>query len=363
MLALLAWFVVLLLSSTAEATTTYPDGFQNPRVVRYGAKDDAGHGLDTLKIAETGSSPKYVGLSHLSGKPGRIHVDTSDDLMNWTFVRDLGDTNGLYDGHDPTIQRFGDSFMVAFESGSCLNGGRCIRVQNWLNLTALESGSPYVQTNLPRTLGAPVTGCEGTPDFVGTAAFSSMVIGFHYNGSGCPAGADQEARGLLQDFGTSNVWTTSSGATCGSTACGPDNTLMTDMIGAGVLGSKGDRDDFNYNGDDWTVTEGNTSSGTTNDPCAWRTYGLDRTTNTFQALPINTGGANSQANPTTTMLTLPDGSLGAVATTFIQGGSGGVCGAGKSGEAIWYWPLNPPAQSPMMAAAKTASRRPSRTAR
>ncbi len=121
---------------------------------RYGAKDDTGSTMDTLKDLET-SGRGYLGVYHtLVGGVFSIKVATSSDLLNWTHQVDL-------DAHasQPTVARLSDgAYLVAYERDS--PAGSWIRFRYYRDRNWLLQGIVQRTFDAGRTLSACA---EGTP--------------------------------------------------------------------------------------------------------------------------------------------------------------------------------------------------------
>lgn len=274
----------------------------------YDARDDRKAGLDGLKIVQIGPSD-YIGIYHAK-RAGifELHLARSRDLVLWKRVVTLDQH-----AHQGTLARSGKRWVVAYEKDG--PKGNWIHVRTYNSLEDLLTGTNTRQKDLPRTLSA---GAEGTPSIDsirGAEDWNSSVIQlrFHYYRD---LDVDRQAKGTLSDL---RGWVTEPNTT--------DNAALDNLI----QGNLGDRDRFVVAGKAYDLLEGQLYK---NDWSSWRVLFCDRSQGaTFKALPLRTDrGSVSFANPTGTVITLPDRKPGMVFTMFIP--SQGAA-AGEAGELIY----------------------------
>lgn len=289
---------------------------------RYGARDDLGNTMDTVKIIANPSGG-YLSVYHTGDI---VRLATSSDLLNWTFKVTLDPQ-----ATQPTIQALSTGgFLTAVEYNDQVGSGGKLRLRHYPSETALYSGSFDREITLARTLSA----CnEGTPNFYSVSLTpdidnSVIVMGFHYHKN---CSVDRQASGTLTNF---TSWTSMAEAAL-------DQTLKnaTYVVGQSVGGNIGDRDQMSYDGQLYNLHE---VQYIKNDFGSWRTYLYDWQTNLAEYLPMTThGGSTSFANPTFTTLASPSGSPAVVATMFVpsQGSA-----PGEGGSLIYYReiPSDPP---------------------
>jgi hypothetical protein len=279
---------------------------------RYNARDDTGRVMDTAKIIQD-SSGAYLAVYHsLNQAEGRFHVSvaTSTDLLNWTFRYDFGPGT-----HQPTIHALADGangYVVAWEQDP----------DNHLSFSYFRDQADLLSGKVARSFDAPQTlsDCaEGTPNIYSVQLNSGINksvidVGAHYFWN---CDRDRQQRGTLTDF---KSWTAA-----------PQPQVDAPILAAGVQGNIGDRDDFTYARRDYLLIEGQFVKG---DFGTWRTFLYDVRAGTADQLAITTdGGSTAFANPSITLLRLPDGRAGFVAGLFLP--SEGAA-PGESGQLIYY---------------------------
>lgn len=283
-----------------------------PADAQYGLHDSAGNSMDTVKVIETSSTPKYVAVYHnCSTNPCHVLLATSSDLRSWTFKRTLET-----DGSQPAIKMINSdkSYLLAYE-GSVSH----LVVVHYSSLANLLAGVSDFRKDIADNLGS----CEGTPNIYSPVTYSGMSssvihIGFHY--SNCSA--DQEATGTL----------TNGSAWCDSVS----SWLNTAIRNAGAAGKIGDRDAVWHGGRLYDLLEANTSSVFSF--ANWRLYLYGFTEGSAVQVPVHTaGGSTAFANPAVTGLTGPDGTKKLVVSIFIP--SEGAA-TGESGELFYTVPDN-----------------------
>jgi Tol biopolymer transport system component len=273
--------------------------------VRYGAADDLGHEMDTLKVlAAPGGG--FVGLYH-SYQAGRfdVHLATSVDLMHWTWRVTLAEGASM-----PTIRPASDGgYVVAWETDP----------PNHLGFAYYESWEGLLKGVPSRTLDAPrrLSSCaEGTPNLYAASSIR-LDVGFHYFGD-CEL--DRQARGTSD-------WTSWSPAR--------QPALDDALESLGVVGGIGDRDHFTFGGIGFTLIEGMRNDG---DWRTWRVFLHDDVTGQAERLDIRThAGSLAFTIPPPEFATV-DGRDATVATLFVpQEGAAGS----EAGELIYYRTLGP----------------------
>lgn len=274
---------------------------------RYAAKDDRGAGLDCLKVEQV-ENGRYLGVHHtLSNGVFELHLVESTDLMNWRYVSTI-DTHA----HQGTIRKFDNVWLLAWEKDG--PDGNWIHVAGYSSLNDLRENKPERQIDLPRSLSP---AAEGTPSF--SFAFglqnwdtSHIDIAFHYYRN---RDVDRQAVGSLVGFKT---W---------KAKVRPE---WNEQLQGKYKGNIGDRDQFFINYVPITLLEAQLKK---DDWSSWRIL-LHGPDNKWSQLDIRThGGSTSFANPSVTMLTLPNGKPGVFAAYFLPNQ-----GAAKdeSGELIFY---------------------------
>ncbi|MFQ6012196.1 MAG: amidohydrolase family protein [Thermoplasmata archaeon] len=276
---------------------------------RYGARDDQGQVLDTIKIIENPEGG-YLGVYHSSiAGTFRVRLATSTDLLRWTFQGTL-ETRAS----QPTIAPLPDGgYLVAFEKES---EGAHLRFQYYPDLESLLGAVPQRTFDAPQTLSS----LEGTPSIYeatmdGGIANSEIVVGFHFFRGAL--GVDRVATGVLRDFAT---WTATEEA-----------AYNAELVSRGAQGNIGDRDSGEFRGRAYRLQEVQFAP---RDWSSWRVFLYDVPTEAFTPLEIKTrAGSTAFANPTFTLLRSPSGADCVVVTYFLphEGAKGG-----EAGQLIFY---------------------------
>ena len=312
----------LVLAAPAQAVSplrTIVEDVPGSAGYRYGARDNAGNSLDTLKVVKSPFGG-YIGVYH-TPRNGQysVKVATSVDLLHWTFQANL-----VANASQPTIHRLPQgAALIAYESHvNCGGASHCLGLRYYSTESALLSGAASRRVILPRKL----SNCaEGTPNiYSATNDLSLIDIGFHYF-SGCRV--DRQARGKLRNFSPAS-WAP-------NTAPNMDAAILA--AGASPDGHVGDRDGNFYDGAYQRLYEGQIAPLT-----SWRPFLVVGGSAT--QLTIRTHrGSRGFANPTYTPLVLPNGQSGVVVTQFVP-----MSGAepGEAGELIYYRRMNEPAPPP-----------------
>lgn len=326
------------MSATADPLTPAPIIENVPGDAVYQLHDSAGHTMDTAKVVADPTTPgRYLAVYHWGFSVG---VATSTDLRTWTYRRTL-DTAGS----QPTL-----AFSPAPKNGPILamegKPSDSLRFRYWTTVSGmLGTSAPYINYEAPKTLS---TCAEGTPSIRSVTYASSssvinsgstIVVSHHYYAD-CQT--DREAVGTLKDFKT---WTTA-----------PDTAADTALSDAGAVGKHGDRDQFSYGGQLYSVYEGAVGD-TMSD---WRLYLYDGTKAT--RLDLHTpGGSQAFANPSVTNLVDPAGHPILLVSTFLPSE---VAGPGEAGQLL-YWnrlDADTPSPTPSDTATPTPSPSPTDTA-
>jgi acid phosphatase type 7 len=312
---------------------TLAQDVQSASGYRYGARDDRGNSLDTLKIVNNPNGG-YLGVYHttLSGEY-YVKVATSTDLLNWKTRTVLASH-----GSQPTIARLTDGgFLVAYEADAdCIGAGaplgspagNCLRFLHYPSVTALLTRRADRSLQVKRTLSRCA---EGTPNIFAAhlnpdIAHSTIRVGLHYFRN-CTV--DRQAIGTLTNF---SAWKA-------EVPQAPNATVQA----LGALGNIGDRDSINFDGVMYRLVEGQLTNG---DFSSWRTFLYSQL---FGAKMLNIHthrGSTAFANPTATWVNAPGGGKAIVFTQFIPLGG---AKSGEAGELIYYKRL--PATDPVIAAA------------
>jgi hypothetical protein len=292
------------------------EGVRHATASRYGAKDDQGTSLDTLKVI---SSPGagYLGVYH-GMRQGAfvVQLARSKDLLTWTHVADL-------DVHasQPTIASTpGGGFLLADERDSGCGGtgpgGNCLGFRHYASTAALLAGTADRSFQAPRTLSRCA---EGTPDIRSVRlrpdlGHSVIKIGFHYFRD---CRVDRQAEGVLRDFSS---W---------SARVDRRSNRVLESFRPG--GNIGDRDSARLPGGLFSIHE---LQFRRQDFGSWRVFLYDHRARRARRLRIRTpGGSTAFANPTFTVLRSPRGRPALVITLFLP--SEGAART-EGGELVYY---------------------------
>jgi hypothetical protein len=272
--------------------------------------------MATLKIID--SPDGYLGVYHcLLAEQFRVRLARSTDLLHWSFQAELDSR-----ASQPTLAQLPDhSFVLAVEADNGDGAGpgrRWLRFRHYASLVALLGAHPDRTIDTPHTLTAATRGAEGTPNIYSARLFAGVAksrieVGFHY----LHLGLDRQARGELTDF---SAW-----------MARPDEALDTALSRAGLLGKHGDRDVLALGSTTLTVLEAQDGR----DPL-WH-LALLTSPGTVVSLHIRTPrGSRSFANPTMSLLRLPTGQRGLVATMYLPRTG---AAAREAGELLYFRPL------------------------
>lgn len=287
----------------------------------YGAKDNLGNGLDTIKIIDNPNGSGYLGVYHVFDSIIGIYTTkfaTSNNLKNWTFKVDLA-----YNSSQPYIISLSNGgFLLAVEAdnhGASQIQRTWIRFYYYSSLDRLYNGTFDRIFDAPHSLVPITSGAEGTPNIYSAKLSpdlnnSIIEVGFHYSNDGI---VDRQVRGKLVNF---SLWTTT-----------VENNVNDVIISLGVKGNIGDRDNLIYDKYNYNIIEGQLTKGNWS---SWRIFIYDWNNNSSTQLSIRTHkGSKSFANPSITKIKTPDGLPGIVVSLFLP--SEGV-ETGEGGELIYY---------------------------
>jgi hypothetical protein len=284
---------------------------------RYGARDNEGTSLDTLKVIK---SPRggYLGVYHaLRQGVFVVKLARSTDLLTWVRVADL-------DVHasQPTLAATpGGGFVLADEKDSgCTGtgpGGNCLGFRHYASLSALFGGAADRIFQAPRSLSRCA---EGTPSIYSVRmgrniGRSTIRVGFHYFRD-CQV--DRQAGGVLRNF-----------ASWSARVDGRANNLLEAFKPGGNIG---DRDYARLpSGGAFSIHE---VQFRRHDFGSWRVFLYDQRARRAQQLRITThGGSTAFANPTFTVLRSPRGRPALLVTLFLP--SEGAART-EGGELVYY---------------------------
>jgi hypothetical protein len=272
--------------------------------VRYDAHDDAGHGMDTAKIIGDPAGG-YLAVYHtIIDGTFRVLLATSNDLLDWSFVRQLAGDDGP--ASQPTLKATGDGgFVLAWEQ----EPGNHVRLAYFASRADLFAGAPTQTADAPMVF-SPCA--NGTPNLY-SASRTRVDFGFHYF-SNCDV--DRQARATTD-------WS--------SFDAHPQPQLDNALLYWGATANIGGRDgDLSFDGFRFDIIEGQSIK---HDFGSWRSFVYDPQTGNAEPLDIRThGGSHSFANPKFTRVTV-DGQPAIVVTIFVP--SEGAA-PGEAGELIYF---------------------------
>jgi hypothetical protein len=283
---------------------------------RYGARDDRGISLDTLKIVRS-SQGGYLGVYHAQQQGVfTVMLARSADLLSWVHVADL-------DVHasQPTIATTSDGgYLLADEKDSGCSGtgpgGNCLGFRHYASTAALLAGVADRSFQAPRSLSRCA---EGTPNILSArmrpdVVHSTIRIGFHFFRN---CDVDRQAEGVLRGFSS---W-----------------SARVDRRSNGVLeafrpgGNIGDRDYARLPAGLFSIHE---VQFRLHDFGSWRVFLYDHTARRARRLKIHTrAGSTAFANPTFAVLRGPSGRPVLLVTLFLP--SEGAART-EGGELVYY---------------------------
>jgi hypothetical protein len=239
---------------------------------RFGAHDDRGHEMDTVKVLQV-SDGRFVGLYHAGDAVTLdVHLATSTDLIDWTWQITLAQRASM-----PTITPASDGgYVVAWEQ----------EPDNHLRFALYPTDADLLAGRAARTFDAPQTlsDCaEGTPNLY-AASSTYLDVGFHFYDD---CDVDRQARGT----GDWSSWTA-------APRPGLEDAVRANGVRAGV----GDRDVIIADGTELTLIEG---MKIRDQWPTWRIYLHDASTGRAERLAIRTpAGSTAFTNPTISPVTI-----------------------------------------------------------
>ncbi len=277
------------------------------------ARDSAGNEMDTAKILEDPAGG-YLAVYHaLRHGTFSVHLATSGDLGSWTHRAELG-----RNASQPYLAALPDGgFVAAWEAHG--RGYNWLSFRRYASRTQLLSGTPAQVFDAPHTQVPARQWAEGTPNlhaaWLDEEGEQSIVdVGFHYWRNG---DVDRQARGTLISF---SRW---------SARREPD--LDAAVLAHGVRGNIGDRDAVVFDGERFTLVEGQYVKG---DFGSWRTFlFVHRTGIAVPLAPRTPGGSRAFANPAVTTLTGPDGRPTLLVSVFLPSEN---AAPGEAGQLIYF---------------------------
>ena len=208
---------------------------------RYGATDDLGHVMDTVKIIQI-EPDEFTAVYHwLSDDSGFVvSLATSTNLLDWTWQVDLA----TYASQPYIAEASDGGWVVAWEQEPPSQDESSLRMALYPTWEALMTAAPTKVFTAERQLSECA---EGTPSIY-SASSSEVVVGFHFFAD-CVT--DRQALGTTD-------WTTWEAST--------QPHLDRAALFQGYRGSIGDREVLEFRGHSFTFLEG---QFTQND---WRTF-------------------------------------------------------------------------------------------
>ncbi|PWU25067.1 MAG: hypothetical protein C5B48_03180 [Candidatus Rokuibacteriota bacterium] len=283
---------------------------------RYGARDNEGASLDTLKVIP---DPKggYLGVYHvLRQNVFTVRLARSSNLLTWVHVADL-------DVHasQPTLAATPrGGFVLADErDNGCTGtgpGGNCLGFRHYPSVTALLAGASDRNFQAPRSLSKCA---EGTPNIYSIRqrhgiGRSTIKVGFHYFRD-CKV--DRQAGGVLRDFSS---W-----------SAGVDGRANRILEAFKPGGNIGDRDFASLPGGRFSIHE---VQFRLHDFGSWRVFLYDRNAGRAFQLNVKTHhGSTAFANPTFTVLRSPRGRPALLVTLFLPAQGATIT---EGGELVYY---------------------------
>lgn len=261
---LLAWFPSLLVAE--EPRLSREDLLQylsNPRSAgagnyRYGLRDSEGNQMDCPSVIDLGDGPGgYAAVYHSSYQAGggrryKIHLATSDDLINWTFRMTLVDNADM-----PSLTRVkgGEWLMMVHEQWMNATPAGASRSPSRLGFKLFHSVADLLEGKVRSSWIAPSfsrSGLDGTPNVYACELVENdgrreirAEVGFHFWDGKRDANASARIDGLFS-AGREPEWQ----------AVALD-AFNAKMISAGVTGNIGQREQVVVEGGRFSVVEGN----------------------------------------------------------------------------------------------------------
>lgn len=276
---------------------------------RYGAADDRGHTLDTIKIIQVEETGTFAAVYHSWREdPGifEVHLATSTDLLTWTWQVTL-----TSEASQPTIRAAQDGgYVTAWEVSRLAGDPSPPSFAYYPTWEALLAAEP-VKTYEAKLSLSPC--CEGTPNLYSASSVAADV-GIHFYDDYV---VDRQARGSM---------------TWGDWSVTRQPQLDAALTSIGVEGHIGDRDAIRFQSFDFLLLEGQLRP---DENGAWRLFLVDDLMGTAEALDIRTPqGKISMSNATLELVEF-DGRPTLVVGVFVHEGTDA-----ESGQLIYYHVLD-----------------------
>lgn len=313
---------------------------------KYGAKDSAGNAMQCVSVIDiVGQTAKYAAVYHAphnaAGKGFRykIHLATSNDLINWTHVRVLADNADM-----PKITKVGNGAWIVMTHEQWMSQGDSGQSQSpsQISFKIFYDSADLLNGTIRSTwtAGQYKSDLNGTPSFYDTSLVQvdgywcvKGTIGFHFwDGTRDSNGKASFARLAHPQGGTS--WSP-------SITTGYNNKL----IAAGVTGNIGQRDTAVVSSGRYNVQEGNVGIPTYSWD-KWRiwlytyedSYVYPTGTGTLlQLSPQTHGGSCSFGNPGVSFVNRPNGCGQAMFVSLFIFAEGAA--PGEEGNLIYYFDI------------------------
>ncbi|HSO29535.1 MAG TPA: hypothetical protein VLS28_06500 [Candidatus Sulfomarinibacteraceae bacterium] len=287
----------------------YIEDVDGATAFRYGATDDLGQSMDTVKIIQVEETGGFAGVYHTwRDDPGvfEAHLATSTDLLSWTWQVMLAS-----EASQPTIRAAQDGgYVTAWEVSRLAGDPSPPAFAYYPTWEALLAAEPTMTFEAELSL-SPC--CEGTPNLY-SASSAAADVGIHFYDDYV---VDRQARGTM----TWKNWSVTR-----------QPQLDAALTSVGVEGHIGDRDAIRFRGFDFLLLEGQLRP---EEDGAWRLFLVDELTGTAQPLDIRTPqGKVSVSNATLELVEL-DGRPVLVVGVFVHQGTDA-----ESGQLIYYRSLD-----------------------
>ena len=258
---------------------------------QYASRDHHGNTMNCVKIIKRTGSDDFIGVYHVyKNNVPRVNLAISNDLLQWTWLRELAVHASQPTIAVPTDQPQGYILVWEETPSSHLN------FAFYMTWDDLKAGTAQKTHETKRTLSRCA---EGTPNIYGEPTLDSINVGFHFNDN-CIL--DRQAHATLTNF---SLWT----------QIEKQPTVDNALLHYFVRGNIRDRDALSdFDGYAFTIIEGQYQPKTMG---TWRIFVFDPQTGNADQVPIVTDG-RSQAftNPTMTITTL-NGQRILLVTLFI----------------------------------------------
>jgi hypothetical protein len=264
------WFYRM--GSTTKAKIDALKNISGSSPKKFDTKDNLSIGMECLKVVKADETYTYLGVYHSQVSSGRfkLYLAGSNDLLNWTYITELGDRS-----HQGDIKKWGTGYLLANEQDPT-SGSNNVRVRYYSSYSNLIANNASNSIVLSRNFSS---SAEGTPDIrevIGSTPGSShIVIGFHYYDNNV---RDQVAIGILYHFTNWRAW--------------KDEISNYNIQQMGFNGNFGGRSGFTHNGD-FMLQEAQITS---NDWSSWRMLFGDGAFY-YNVNPVTPLGSVSFANP------------------------------------------------------------------